>query len=238
MNAFKYWIPLGLSLLSFTSSCGSEPPITPPRTIGDDFKNKILFGGMWGYATNESGVWSRTMNPATGEANCPPGYTETQVYGTINQGALGYFDHVFDHALFVCTKVAAAGDIPLLEFGGMWGMGSVNSTTIWFPNPKTNLPTNLTEYNSKMGCPTGFQDATVLSTPAIDWPLHLCWKPNFLSLNAYKSFGGIYGLGLVKGATYVYKNPVTMGSNCPAPMKSIQTYGTLNLDWAIYQCAD
>jgi hypothetical protein len=116
-----------------------------------DGRNPVYdFGGMWGYV-NATVV----VNPTTGQASCPAGYTDQQVLGTIN------VDWSL-HACYAPHPASAPVGVPAL-FGGM--VGTVAGVTT--NDPASGAPS----------CPAGFTAQQVLGGGGVDLPLTACWAP-------------------------------------------------------------
>ena len=108
------------------------------------------FGGMYGY-----GAMKTYVNPATGAASCPAGYTAAQVLGTPN----------LDWPVYFCYRPHTANSSSALNFGGMYGDGFETARRT-FVNPLTGAAS----------CPSGFTASLLLWTANTDWPLYFCYQ--------------------------------------------------------------
>ncbi|MGE0614832.1 MAG: right-handed parallel beta-helix repeat-containing protein [Bacteriovoracia bacterium] len=170
--------------------------------------NWLDFGGMWGHTVGGAPI----VNPATGQASCPSGYTATAAAGTYNQ----------DHALYYCQRPHVPGVASLYDFGGMYGYGWSNGQVVIHPNPITRTDR----------CPTGYLAHQALGTQNLDWPLFYCYRPSTPTQVADFQFGGMYS----RGHQSVYVNTITQTEGCPHGYQAAQAWGTANLDAALYAC--
>lgn len=202
-------------------SVASAPlPVTLPGAVD--------FGGAWGWV---NGV--EQVNPATGAASCPPGYTKTTVLGTYN----------VDWSLNICTRPHQAGVDPALDFGGMFNAtwASLQPSLIMLPqNPRNNPLVDA------MSCPQGYNARLLLftspgpgpfgkagpNTAGIDSPLYMCWRNHVPGTEAEYSYGGMYGF---VGSAPV-NNPATNAQTCPAGFTAAVTYGIYNIDYPVTFC--
>jgi hypothetical protein len=104
------------------------------------------FGGMWGYV-NAAPV----VNPTTGQTNCPAGYTQQQLLGTMN----------VDYALYGCYRPHQAG-APAALFGGM--VGTTHAVA-------ANDPAS-----GASSCSSGYTAKQVMGTYNVDYYLAYCYE--------------------------------------------------------------
>lgn len=109
--------------------------------------------------------------------------------------------------------------VALMDFGGMYGYGSVN-----FNNPVTGA----------LSCPSGYTAQQVLGTNGVDYPLYYCYRTHIQGVAADYDFGGMFSSSL-SGAR---ANPITGASSCPQGYKSTQVFGqtTGYPDYPVYMC--
>jgi len=183
-------------------------PINPPRggTGGSTWTNvpkDLAFGGAYGFINN--GVL--VPNPVTGQASCPAGYTNTNVYGTYGT----------DYAVHICSKPMSATEPPILDFGGMYGFVEKSPSV----NPATQ----------QSSCPAGYLAQQLLGTYNVDYSLHICYRKHNGEKPALM-FGGI--LGTVAGQRRSQDFDLFYSCSYGFDQKLIQ--GSYNVDWPLSLC--
>ncbi|WP_140798462.1 discoidin domain-containing protein [Myxococcus xanthus] len=161
------------------------------------------FGGMYGFFNGGTYV-----NPYTGGPSCPPEYTAYQTLGTTN----------VDYNMYFCGRHAVDGNVPLAEFGGAYGFGSIG-----------DYKNDITQAAS---CPDGYLTDAALGSSGIDYDLRYCHRPYEPHLPSPYRFGGMYGEG--SGGPYV--NPLTGQASCPDGFKAVQILGTSGVDYPVFFC--
>ncbi|RYZ40719.1 MAG: hypothetical protein EOO71_14970 [Myxococcaceae bacterium] len=184
----------------YGSSCGSARV-----NISSDVH--MLFGGMYG--NRDNGVY---LNPYTGTAGCPAGYTAYRTLGTYN----------IDHELHFCGRYADGTTEPLADFGGAFGWG-LNGA---YSNPMTG----------GSSCPSGYLSESTLGTYNLDYEIRYCHRQHAPGTQGRYRFGGMYGYRWNGSANVPYVNPITGAASCPNGFTASQILGTFNLDYNVFFC--
>ena len=146
--------PTGQTSVMFLNTTGSDWPAYFCYSADPNNAGAVDFGGMYGTVSGQP-----TVNPVTGAASCPSGYSATTFYGQADR----------DYPMTFCSRPHQSGQTADYSFGGMYGY--INSGTA-VSNPLTN----------GMSCPSGYTSAQVFGTQNVDWPAYFCYRKNQSSL--------------------------------------------------------
>jgi len=172
------------------------------------------FGGMYGAGWISGGAKS-FVNPFTGAASCPSGYTATKFAGQAG----------VDYDAFVCTRPANGVAEPVADFGGMFG-------TIDHREGVKPLNNGLTNAAS---CPAGFTAYKVLGDEGSDNDLSYCAKAHVAGSKVPFKFGGLYS------RMSDHKNIATDAFTCDEGMTATTVWGSngnngTRVDRAVVMC--
>ncbi len=165
------------------------------------------FGGMYG--SSDNGAY---INPYTGAASCPAGYTAYHTLGTPN----------LDYDLYFCGRFADNGTEPVADFAGAFGWYLGGS----YSNPITG----------GTSCPSGYQTTVTLWSSNIDYPIEYCHHPHVVGTPERYRFGGMYGYYWNGSAFAPYVNPITGAASCPDGFTATRVLGTPNIDFDVFFC--
>jgi hypothetical protein len=173
------------------------------------------FGGMYGAGWVSGGAKS-FVNPFTGAASCPAGYTATKFAGQAN----------VDYDAFVCTRPANGVAEPIADFGGMFG-------TI---DHREGVRAIVNAFTNESSCPTGFSTFKVLGDDGSDNDLSYCARPHVAGTKTPFKFGGLYSR--MAG----HKNVVTDAFTCDEGMTATTVWGSngnngTRIDRAVVMCS-
>ncbi|WP_309887987.1 hypothetical protein [Archangium sp.] len=167
----------------------------------------MLFGGMYGGRYNGTYI-----NPYTGAASCPAGYTAYRTLGTYNK----------DYDLYFCARFASDGAEPVADFAGAFG---------WYAGGSYSNPVI-----GGTSCPSGYLTTQALGTYNVDYEIQYCHRQHVAGTPGRYRFGGMYGY-YWNGSTHAtYVNPITGAASCPNGFTANRILGTYNVDYEVVFC--